>query len=231
MIIHGFQKMTLLDYPSKIACTVFTAGCNFRCPFCHNAPLVTRLKAEDAFTEEEILSYLGKRRGLLDGVCVTGGEPLLQDDFLAFAAKVKAMGFSLKLDTNGSFPDKLREALASGLVDYVAMDIKNARERYAETIGKDGFLDAVGESIALLKAGTVDYEFRTTVCRELHTPDDIEAIGKWIAGAPRYFIQGFVDSNDLVGTETLTAPERETLDEMLRRAQKYVPNASLRGIE
>lgn len=231
MTIHGFQKMTLLDYPSKVACTIFTAGCNFRCPFCHNAPLVTRLRAEDAFTEDEVLSYLEKRRGLLDGVCVTGGEPLLQDDFLAFAAKVKSMGFSLKLDTNGSFPDRLREAIASGLVDYVAMDVKNAPKKYAATIGRDGFSDAVRESVALLKEGTVDYEFRTTVCREMHTPDDIEAIAEWIAGARRYFIQGFVDSNDLVGTETLTAPDRETMDEMLRRARKFVPDAALRGIE
>ena len=231
MTIHGFQKMTLLDYPSKVACTIFTAGCNFRCPFCHNAPLVTRLRAEDAFTEDEVLSYLEKRRGLLDGVCVTGGEPLLQDDFLAFAAKVKSMGFSLKLDTNGSFPDRLREAIASGLVDYVAMDVKNAPKKYAATIGRDGFSDAVRESVALLKEGTVDYEFRTTVCREMQTPDDIEAIAEWIAGARRYFIQGFVDSNDLVGTETLTAPDRETMDEMLRRARKFVPDAALRGIE
>ena len=135
MEIHGIQKMTLLDYPEKVACTIFTARCNFRCPFCHNASLVTHVDAAAAISEEEVFSFLAKRQGILDGVCITGGEPLLQPDIEEFIRKVKELGYQVKLDTNGSFPDRLEHLIDEGLVDYVAMDLKNCRERYGETVG------------------------------------------------------------------------------------------------
>ena len=229
MVIHGFQKMTLLDYPGKVACTIFTAGCNFRCPFCHNAPLVTHLSDSERIDEGEVLAYLQKRRGILDGVCITGGEPTLQRDLADFIRTVRALGYAVKLDTNGSDPDTLAALIDGGLVDYVAMDIKNAPARYAETVGIEGFdLSPVERSIELLLSGRVDYEFRTTVAAELHTPDDIVAIARRIAGAPRYFLQPFVDSGDLIG-QGLHAPDSASLQSMLRAAKLFLPNSAIRG--
>lgn len=229
MIIHGFQKMTLLDYPGKVACTVFTAGCNFRCPFCHNAGLVTRLDAAERIDEDEIFSYLDKRRGILDGVCITGGEPTLQADLSAFIRRIRALGYAVKLDTNGGRPDVLAALLNEGLLDYVAMDIKNCPERYAETVGiKDFDLSPVRESVVLLLGGRVDFEFRTTVTDELHTPQDIGALAAWISGAPRYFLQPFVDSGNLVGTN-MHAPSGEKLDAMLAAARQILPCSAIRG--
>ncbi len=231
MTIHGLQKMTLLDFPGRVACTIFTAGCNFRCPFCHNARLVTELQPTDAMSAEAVLSFLGKRRGLLDGVCITGGEPLLQADIADFIACVREMGFLVKLDTNGSFPDKLRGLIDRGLVDYVAMDIKNSPEKYAATAGfPSDLLPRVRESIALLLEGRVDYEFRTTVMNEFHEPEDFEAIGRMIAGAKRYFIQSFVDSGDLIAKETFTAPPQDVLERMRDAVLPFVPSTALRGV-
>ena len=232
MIFHGFQKMTLLDYPGRVACTLFTAGCNFRCPFCHNASLVTSVSGDDTYTEEEVLAFLRKRRGLLDGVCFTGGEPLMQPDIAPFMEQVKALGYAIKLDTNGTSPDKLAALIDAGLVDYVAMDVKNSHEKYAATAGCDaGLLPAVERSIDLLLEGKVDYEFRTTVVDQLHTPDDIGAIARRIAGAPRYFLQAFVDSGDILGADTYGAPDAQTLHRMRERAAVFVPNTELRGTE
>ena len=229
MLINGFQKMTLLDFPGKVACTVFLGGCNFRCPFCHNAGLVLGSNPE-SYTEEEILSYLEKRKGLLDGVCITGGEPTLRPDLLPFIEKVKALGFAVKLDTNGTNPALLKELLDNALVDYVAMDIKNSFEKYPETCGLDVMeLDSIKESIALLIGGKVDFEFRTTVVSPLHTAEDIEALAKEISGAEKYFIQNFVDSGELLGGG-MTALPRETLDQMLTTARKYIPETQLRGV-
>ena len=229
MLINGFQKMTLLDFPGKVACTVFLGGCNFRCPFCHNAGLVLGSNPE-SYTEEEILSYLEKRKGLLDGVCITGGEPTLRPDLLPFIEKVKALGFAVKLDTNGTNPALLKELLDKELVDYVAMDIKNSFEKYPETCGLDVMeLDSIKESIALLIGGKVDFEFRTTVVSPLHTAEDIEALAKEISGAEKYFIQNFVDSGELLGGG-MTALPRETLDQMLTTARKYIPETQLRGV-
>lgn len=231
MTIHGLQKMTLLDYPGRVACTVFTAGCNFRCPFCHNARLVTTIDPAEAYDEEEVLSFLKKRVGLLDGVCFTGGEPLLQKDIEGFMRKVRKLGYLIKLDTNGSFPDRLRSVIDAGLVDYVAMDIKNRREKYALTAGFSGeLLPAIEQSIALLMEGRVQYEFRTTVMNELHTVEDMASIGAWIRGADRYFIQSFTDSGELVGQGTYTAPDTETLLQMLAAVKPHVPAAALRGV-
>ena len=231
MVINGFQKMTLLDFPGHVACTVFTAGCNFRCPFCHNALLVNKISASDRIDEGEILSFLEKRKGLLDGVAITGGEPLMQHDIDIFIKKVKEMGYLVKLDTNGSFPERLQDILEEGIVDYVAMDIKNSKEKYAQTIASDpALLPRVENSVELLMNGKTDYEFRTTVCKELHTPDDIESIGKWIKGAKNYYIQPFKDSGDLVSDIPFSAPEDKQLLEMKEHAARYVPNITLRGI-
>ncbi len=231
MTIHGLQKMTLLDYPGRVACTIFTGGCNFRCPFCHNASLVTKITDDAVYTEEEVLSFLKKRTGLLDGVCITGGEPLLQRDIKEFISKVKALGFPVKLDTNGSFPEKLLELIDEGLVDRVAMDVKNSKEKYGLTAGACDILPAVEKSVSILLEGRVEYEFRTTVTAEHHTPEDAAAIGKWIAGAPEYYIQPFVDSGDLIGTEPMSAPDRETLEAMREAAAPFVKKVSLRGTD
>ncbi len=227
MQFHGFQKLTLLDFPGKVACLLFTGGCNFRCPFCHNAGLVTHL-GEKTYSEEEILSYLEKRKGILDGVCVTGGEPLLQSGLSAFLKKVKALGYAVKLDTNGSFPDRLKALVSDGLVDYVAMDIKNAPEKYALTVGTEADLAAVKESVSFLLSGAVDYEFRTTLVAELHTAADMEAIGEWIKGAKRYFLQTFRDSGDLIGTG-LSALDEESTRVFSEIAQRYAIPARIRG--
>lgn len=231
MRIDGLQKMTLLDYPGHIACTVFSAGCNFRCPFCHNAPLVTRIDPSPLMTGEELIGFLKKRKGLLDGVCFTGGEPLLQDGIGELMAEIKALGFLVKLDTNGSFPARLRELAGAGLLDYVAMDIKNRREKYALTAGVGaGWIPAVEESMAFLLGGFVDYEFRTTVTAELHTAEDLASVGEWIRGAKRYFLQPFLDSGDLVGSRTLHAPDEQTLSAMLEAVRPNVPSVALRGV-
>lgn len=231
MNICGFQKLTLLDFPGKVACTIFTGGCNFRCSFCHNASLVTgEHSEEERISGEEILQYLAKRKGLLDGVCVTGGEPLLQPDLPDFLREIRALGFSVKLDTNGSFPDRLAALAEEGLLDYVAMDIKNCREKYGQTAGECGLrIESVEDSVAFLKAGRVDFEFRTTVVAEFHTLRDIEAIGAWIQGAPRYFLQNFVDSGNLLRTGLHAVP-KETMLEMKRLAAKFVPDTQLRGL-
>ena len=230
MNIQGLQKLTLLDYPGHVACTVFLGSCNFRCPFCHNALLVTR---EDenvgGMTDEELFAFLRKRRGILDGVCITGGEPLLTEEVVDFIRKIKEIGYKVKLDTNGSFPAKLKAILEEGLVDYVAMDVKNTFDKYGETIGIDGYkTDRVRESIELLKNGKTPFEFRTTLVKELHTSKDLEEIAKAIEGCDRYFLQKFIDSGNLIGSGLSEIPKENAL-EMLEIVKKYIPNADLRG--
>ena len=230
MTLFGLQKMTLLDFPGKVACTVFTGGCNFRCPFCHNARLVTDLSESVRIEDEEIFKFLAGRRGLLDGVCVTGGEPLLLPDIVPFIRRIREMGFAVKLDTNGSFPDRLKKLVAAGLVDYVAMDIKNCKEKYARTVGLENLdLTPVEESVRYLLGGHVDFEFRTTVLKDFHTPADIEALTAWIEGAPRYFLQNFVDSGGLIG-EGLSPLSREELNALLAAARRRLPATELRGV-
>ncbi len=229
MKIQGFAKMTLLDYPSKVACTVFTAGCNFLCPFCHNALLVNE-SGEENYATEEILAFLEKRKGLLDGVCISGGEPLLQQGIEEFIEQIKNMGYSVKLDTNGSFPEKLIAIVEKGLVDYVAMDVKNCIEKYPLSVGIDNFdTKTIEKSIDFLLEGKVDYEFRTTIVEQHHNIQDIEALAKRIKGAKRYFLQKFVDSGALLG-EGLTAHNNETMEEMRRTAAAFVTDAQLRGV-
>ena len=228
MKIGGFQKMTVLDYPGKVACTVFTHGCNLRCPFCHNARLVVR--DEDLIDENEILSYLNKRHGILDGVCISGGEPTLQGDLFDFMKKIKDLGMLIKLDTNGTCPDKLQYAIDNGLVDYVAMDIKNCREEYAKTCGLSEMdISKIEKSVEILMQSGIDYEFRTTVTKELHTPDDFAKIGQWIKGAKRYYIQSFVDSGDII-LEGLNPLDLQGLKALSEAVSPYVPSVELRGV-
>lgn len=230
MELRGLQKTTLLDFPRKVACTVFTGGCNLRCPFCHNAGLLRRAGEGEILPTEEFFRFLGKRRGILDGVCVTGGEPLLQRDLPDFLSRIKEMGYLVKLDTNGTDPDRLSALIADGLVDYVAMDIKNSPEKYALTAGvTDAVLAPVKRSVALLLEGRVPYEFRTTLVAGYHTVADMEAIGAWITGAEQYFLQQFVDSGDVL-TGGLSALSREESEPLLVAVRKFVPRAELRGI-
>jgi pyruvate formate lyase activating enzyme len=229
MNIQGFQKLTMLDFPGKTACTVFTGGCNLRCPFCHNVALVLA-PDEEPFTHEEIYAYLEKRRGVLDGVAVTGGEPLLQKDIAGFLRPIKEMGFLIKLDTNGFFPEALGALLAEGLPDYVAMDVKNSKEKYARTCGRETLdLAPLERSMALLAASGIDYEYRTTVIGGFHTLADIEAICRWIRGAKRYYLQAFKDSGILKEGSGTPLPEEEMLA-MRDLARTYIPVCELRGI-
>ena len=231
MRISGLQKLSMVDYPGKLAATVFTVGCDLRCPFCHNAPLVLRVAETPEFSQEEVLSFLRTRQGLLDGVVLSGGEPLLQADAAEFLAAVRSLGFSVKLDTNGCHPEALANILERGLTDYVAMDIKNRREKYAETAGMPGFdLAPVEESVRLLQSSGVDFEFRTTVVREFHTAADIQAIGQWLEGSPRYFLQKFVDSGDLVGTGCHGLEDAE-MRALAETARPWFREVALRGVD
>ncbi|MCE5196173.1 MAG: anaerobic ribonucleoside-triphosphate reductase activating protein [Negativicutes bacterium] len=230
MKIQGLQRMTLLDYPGKIAATVFTGGCNFRCPFCHNAALVLHPQKDQSGLEQEFFGFLAKRRGLLDGICLSGGEPLLQEDLKNFIFEIKSLGFLVKLDTNGSFPSKLKELVGAGLIDYVAMDIKNSPDAYAKTAGiTDNVLPQINESVNFLLSGAVDYEFRTTVVKDFHAKENLIEIGKWIRGAQRYFLQNFVDSGDLIrpGLQGMDKTELSVLAEVVR---EFVPSVQIRGI-
>lgn len=231
MNIQGLQKLTLLDYPGKVACTIFFAGCNFRCPFCHNASLVTHIDPEENIPREEMLAFLRKRAGILDGVCITGGEPLLAPDLEAFIREIKALGYEVKLDTNGSNAEKLKHLVKAGIIDYVAMDIKNSPEKYGMTIGIEGYeMSNVMQSAAFLMEGHVPYEFRTTVVREFHKREDFEAIGQWLEGADRYYLQSFVDSGDLI-QPGLRGYTKEIMEQALEIVRQYIPAADLRGME
>lgn len=229
MIIKGLQKTTLLDFPGKVACTVFTGGCNFRCPFCHNASLVISPDLSDFISEDEFFSFLKKRSSILDGVCVSGGEPLLQKGIEDFLQKIKDIGLAVKLDTNGSFPERLNSILTRGLVDYVAMDIKNSKEKYSLICGTEVDTSKISESISMLISGSIPYEFRTTVVKEFHTPQDIEDMSKWIAGAEHYYLQSFKDSGDII-SDGLSAYTPEEMRSLLDIARKNLPSAELRGI-
>lgn len=206
MLIVGFNKTTLLDYPGRVAATLFTGGCNFKCPFCHNGELVLKPFLQEAYSETEILDFLKQRKNILKGVCITGGEPTLQADLSEFIMKVKNLGYQVKLDTNGYMPNVLKRLLEEDLLDYVAMDIKNCRDKYAATVGiydKQScanvfHIDRIEESIEILQKASVPYEFRTTVVKELHTQEDLLKIGEWIRGCPHYFLQQYQDSENTI---------------------------------
>lgn len=230
MRILGLQKLSLVDFPGKVAATVFTGGCNLRCPFCHNASLVLPGRGTSALDAGGVLDFLASRRGLLDGVVLSGGEPLLQPDAADFLAEVKAMGFSVKLDTNGCHPDALADILDRRLADYVAMDIKNSLEKYPWTVGVPGFDTApVERSARLLMEGPADYEFRTTLVRPFHEVGDMETIGRWLRGARRYYLQAFVDSGDLVGGGCAPFTPEE-MEGFLQAARPFFQSAALRGL-
>lgn len=229
MIIKGFQKLTLLDYPGRTACTVFTGGCNLLCPFCHNAGLVT-MQEDGFYTEEEIFEHLKKRKNVIDGVAVTGGEPLLQKDIESFLYEIKDLGYSVKLDTNGTFPERLKDIISIGLADYVAMDIKNSKSKYGITVGKSDFnIEPVEKSVDILMNGSIDYEFRTTVTGTFHTVEDIKSIGEWIKGAKHYYLQNFVDSGNLIDG-TVTGVKKSLIYKMADEVKELVESVEVRGI-
>lgn len=227
MLIGGIQKMTMLDYPGKVACTIFTYGCNFRCPFCHNATLV--IDKADLISKEEVLAYLNKRKGILDGVVVTGGEPLLQNDIIDFLRELKETGLLVKLDTNGSYPEKLKEVIDLGLVDYVAMDIKNCKEKYTITVGTEIDIEKIENSVKILMENRVDYEFRTTVVKELHDTQDFVKIAEWLRGAKRLFLQPFKDSENLIGKD-LSSHTPQALAGFLEVLKDGIDHVSIRGL-
>lgn len=243
MQICGFSKTTLLDYPEHVAATVFVGGCNFRCPFCHNAGLVIAPHTFDKITEEEVLAHLKKRRGLLQGVCITGGEPTLQRDLAEFICRVKEFGYLVKLDTNGYLPEVLKALLAENLIDYVAMDIKASPENYALTAGVSNFdLGKISESIEVIKGNKIAYEFRTTVVKGIHTIEEFEEIGKWIAGSRAYYLQSFRESENMLVTSLtglvkataqpiLSAFTKQEMEQMAALAGRYIDKVELRGVE
>ncbi len=227
--IQGLQKLTLLDFPGKMACTVFTGGCNLRCPFCHNASIAVRPSKDGEYTAEQILDFLKKRQGILDGVAITGGEPLMQKDIEEFIRSIRELGYSVKLDTNGTYPEKLKSLVKQGLVDYVAMDVKASPEGYPPAVGIGGYdITKVKESIDFLLEGNVDYEFRTTIVREFHSVFDMDSLGSFIKGAKRHFLQGFKDSGDLIGFGLSAVPKKE-MEDMKNILLKYVKNCEIRG--
>ena len=234
MTISGLQKMTLLDFPGKVACTVFLHGCNYRCPFCHNAELLEG-KPEPLMDVGEFLTFLKKRVGLLDGVCISGGEPTLSAGLKDLMREIKAMGYAVKLDTNGSRPAVLKALVAEGLVDYVAMDIKNCPDRYASTCGLSKVdLSAIEESVLFLMSGAVESEFRTTVVDPLHDAASIEAMGRWLHNladrkpVKKLFLQPFVD-RDTVVFSGLNAPESSQMEEFVELLRPYILEVSVRG--
>lgn len=231
--IGGLQKMTLLDYPGKAACTIFLSGCNFKCPFCHNRDLVFIPERYEYFDVNDIMEYLEKRKGILDGVAISGGEPLLQENLHTLIERIRELGYQVKLDTNGAYPKRLKEVVEKGLVDYVAMDIKNSPDKYARTLGMnpESFsLDPIRESVEFLKSSQIEHEFRTTVVRELHTADDLLEIGRWLGENETYYLQQYVDSGNVIqpGYSAYTAAEMEDLR---NQVVALVPNVKLRGVK
>jgi len=231
MNIHGFTKTTLLDYPGLVAATIFTGGCNFRCPFCHNYELVL---APDVFPKEdpdEILAFLRKRLGILKGVCITGGEPTLNPDLKDFIARVKEIGYKVKLDTNGFNPDVLKNLLKMELLDYVAMDIKAGRNNYSMATGIPNLdITKIEQSVEILANSGIDYEFRTTAVKNIHTTDDFKDIADWLPGNCKYFIQSYKDTEG-IGENNCESFSSDELKEFLRIVGNSIPGVSLRGVE
>lgn len=228
--IHGFNKLTLLDYPGKLACTIFLGSCNFRCPFCHNAGLVLAPDREPVIPVEEVMGVLKKRKGILDGICITGGEPTMSVRLPEFIQKIREMGYPVKLDTNGSNPGMLKSLAEQGLLDYVAMDIKNSPEKYSLTAGISRVdLEAICESVDFLKSGKVDYEFRTTVVKELHKREDMRMIGEWLSGSRRYFLQAYKESEQVI-RPVFSSYSKEQLENFRQMLLEKIPQVGIRGI-
>lgn len=228
---YGLQKLTLLDYPGNMACTVFTGGCNFRCPFCHNRSLVFLNENDSEIANEDIFDFLKNRNRILDGVCITGGEPLLHKGLKAFIQRVRDLGLKVKLDTNGSNFEKLKELIDEGLVDYVAMDIKNSPEKYAMTIGLQNYdLSEIERSKNYLLEDHVDYEFRTTIVKQFHEVSDLKKIGEWIKGAKHYYLQNFEDHGTCI-VSGLGEVDADTMEQMKETVRPYVENIEVRGLK
>ncbi len=231
MQICGFNKTTLLDYPGHVAATIFTGCCNFRCPFCQNGDLVLHPARLPQFDETEILKVLSKRRGILTGVCITGGEPTLQPDLAVFLKKIKELGLLVKLDTNGYRPEVVEDLFRQGLLDYVAMDIKSSPEHYAAVAGFPGLrLDRIRKSAAFLQSCGLPYEFRTTVVKELHRSEDFLSIGRWLQGAEAYYLQSYQESEGVI-SPVFSACSKEELEGFQSLLLPFIPNTSLRGVE
>lgn len=230
--ICGLQKTTLLDFPGHVAATIFLGGCNFRCPFCHNAELLGG-DVEAQFSRDEIFKFLKKRQGILEGVCITGGEPTLQPGALEdFIREVRSLGLLVKLDTNGARPDVVKQLAARGLLDFVAMDIKAAPEHYPQVCGVSGIdLDAIKESVAWLKSGTLSYEFRTTAVKGLHTKEDFRQIGPWIEGCTHYYLQNYAASDLVLQPDGFDSFSKDELLEFAEIVTPYVGAVALRGID
>ena len=227
MHIYGLQKLTLLDYPGKMAATVFTGKCNMRCPFCHNPDLV--LNNAEEYSLDKFYKFLSTRKSTLEGICITGGEPMVNEKIGDFISEIKAMGYLVKLDTNGTFPDRLEKIIDQ--IDYIAIDIKNSPEKYAKTAGLENFdISCVKQSIAIVMRKAQDYEFRTTVVKGLHEVKDIEECAKLIEGAKRYYLQKFIDSGHLLGQEKYSAWDDGTMRAMQKVALKHVQSCELRGV-
>ena len=230
MQIHGFNKTTLLDYPRHLAATVFLGGCNMRCPFCHNASLVAGVVSQPTIPEQEVLSYLAKRKGILEGVCITGGEPTLHPNLITFIKKIKELGLKVKLDTNGTNPQLLKTLVTDRLIDYIAMDIKNSKEKYSQTAGLNHFnIDPILESADFLLTSPIEYEFRTTIVKEYHSREDMLSIGGWLTGAQAYYLQSYEDSGEIL-LPGLHSHNRETLHEYVKLLTPMIPSVSVRGI-
>lgn len=228
--IHGFQKMTLLDYPGKVACTIFLGACNFRCPFCHNGSLVLAPEKEPLIPVEDVWKVLKKRQGILDGVCITGGEPTLSVGLMEFIEQIKEMNYLVKLDTNGARPEVIKELLDHQLLDYIAMDIKNSPEKYAQTAGITQVdMNKINESVELLKSNVVDYEFRTTVMKELHEKEDFERISEWLAGSKRYFLQTYKET-ELVICPGFSNYSKDELEKFVQIARQTIAQVEIRGV-
>ncbi len=229
MIIEGLQKLTLLDYPGHVACTIFAHGCNLRCPFCHNAGLVVR-KPENIISQDELSAFLTRRKGILDGICLTGGEPLAQNDSIEFIRFLRSFGYKIKLDTNGFYPERLETAINEGLVDYIAMDIKSSPKNYGAAVGiPDIDITPMLKSAELIRSSGIDHEFRTTAVKGLHLVSDFEKIGEWLTGESKYFIQQFTDSGDLIGQDLDAFSEAETAT-LLAAVRKHIKTAEARGL-
>ncbi|CBK75597.1 anaerobic ribonucleoside-triphosphate reductase activating protein [Butyrivibrio fibrisolvens 16/4] len=231
MLILGLQKTTLLDYPGKVASTIFTGGCNFKCPYCHNRDLVMPPADVLAYSKDEIFDHLNKKKKILDGVCITGGEPTLHKDLPDFISEIKDLGLLVKLDTNGTNPQMLKSLVNDGLLDYVAMDIKHSKAKYNSIANMIKFdLSAIEESVSFLKENSVEYEFRTTIMKECHTEDDIIEIGKWISGAYAYYLQSYRESEQVINP-IFSPHSPETLKHFVEILKPFVPNTFLRGID
>lgn len=232
MKVYGLEKLSLVDYDGVVAATIFTGGCNFRCPFCHNGSLVTEFNKFSTVDENEIISYLKKRIGIIEGLCITGGEPTLNHDLPQFIEKIKNIGIKVKLDSNGTNPDMIKTLVNNGLLDHVAVDIKNDKEHYAAVIGFDKFdTEKIEKTVSFLLQGKVSYEFRTTLINEFHDENNIYEIGKWIFGADKYFLQKFKSGDNCLLPNGLSEVPQEKAIKLLKTVSPFVKQAKLRGYD